>query len=495
MRVSIIIPTYNRCESLRNTLLSLFHQTYATNQIEVVVIDNESTDDTRNMLRSIATPYQLRVVSATKQKPFESSRIRNVGIREARGDVIIFLDSDMIVPPRFVEQHTAFHVATPRVAVLGKMIYLKSNEKLSDSALVGNFAAEKLGPARVAGDTVQRFLEYSGNLPQYLRPWDFCIAANFSVSRQSIEQAGMFDEAMDGNLPAAADIAYGLQMHAKGIRLVYGRAAIGFHQRNHALTMAEDPDYFHRRRDSVWAQEERVHHRWLSGVPRQEAVNHIALKRALNAVVEKYRAKFTLQVERGRLARITRLATKMCWPAVSVFLIADSKVTALRRALSILSDQDCGRDKFEVIVLDPVADVEETSDDYSTAAHIEVQSTNAAYVLRYFPTGTLQHSARLAMIQARYLQADDLTAEAGRLLVSRENHCYFRNVERLLLEKPANEISLALKTSNMEIDRSFLSRMLEDLRHSIASMSEDREPGPSDFTIEEQASPFSAATL
>jgi glycosyltransferase involved in cell wall biosynthesis len=492
-RVSIIIPTYNRCASLRNTLLSLFHQTYPADQIEVVLVDNGSTDGTQNMVRSLAAPYQMRFVTVIKQKPFESSRIRNIGIREANGDFIIFLDSDMVVPPRFVEQHMAFHLSAPGVAVLGKMIYLESNESLSDSVILGTFAAEKLGPARVAGDTVQRFLEHSGNLPQYLRPWDFCIAANFSVSRESIEQAGMFDEAMDGDLPAAADIAYGLQMYSKGIRLVYGRAAIGFHQRNHALTMAEDPQYFHQRRDSVWAQEERVHNRWLSGSRKKQAIDHIESKRALNAIVEKYHAKYTLQIEKGKLGRITRQQTESARPGASVLLISDSDIPSLHRALTIFSDQDCGPEAFEVIVLDPTADVDEMTDDYSAAAHIEVQSTEVHYALRYFPTGTLQHSARLKKIRQRYLQNDDLTAEAGRLLLSIENQSYARNIRRLLLEKPTAEVSLTFRTSKVEVDRSLLSHILQDLQVHAETNTQRQEYSGSQYLRKDQPSTASSA--
>jgi len=263
-RVSIMIPTHNRRESLALTIASLCHQEYPASDLEVIVVDNGSSDGTREYLRGISTPFRLRVVGAEKRKPYEYARLRNIGVAAASGDILVFLDSDMVVTRRFVWQHVAYHRPGARTAVLGKMIYLESNAQVTETLLASDYDANALGKWHLAGMAVQKFLALSGNLPQYVRPWDFCIGANFSVSRDAFDAAGQFDESLDGDQPVGADVAYGLQLHAHGVRLVYGRGALAFHQRNNPIFLREDPAYVARRMASVHAHEEQVHAKWLA---------------------------------------------------------------------------------------------------------------------------------------------------------------------------------------------------------------------------------------
>jgi hypothetical protein len=286
------------------------------------------------------------------------------------------------------------------------------------------------------------------------------------VSRESLNRTGLFDESMDGDMPAAADIAFGLQMYSRGINLVYGRAAIGFHQRNHALSMAEDPEYFERRRSSVWKQESRVHNQWLSGQERERIMTHIADKRALNCVIADTGAKFTLQVEKGDLGRLTTIPPGSPSPDLSVFLMSDGDELALSQILLTLAQQDCSNHDFEVLVLDPAADVDEMTDDYSAAAHIAVQATRVPYTLRYFPTGTMQHRTAVENIRQHYLSSGGLAAEAGDRLLTLQEQTYTRHIQRLLLEKPLAEISVTLKSSGPGIGPDFLSTVLTALRQA-----------------------------
>ncbi len=86
-RVSVVIPTYNRVALIRDALESVFAQTYR--DFEVVVVDDGSTDNTRDVLSAYGE--QICVVSQTNQG---EASARNAGIREARGDFVAFLNSD-----------------------------------------------------------------------------------------------------------------------------------------------------------------------------------------------------------------------------------------------------------------------------------------------------------------------------------------------------------------------------------------------------------------
>ena len=85
--VSVIIPTYNRASFLPNAITSILHQTYE--DYEVIVIDDGSTDETPRVLKQFEGKIKVLF-----QKNRGASAARNLGIQEADGNYISFLDSD-----------------------------------------------------------------------------------------------------------------------------------------------------------------------------------------------------------------------------------------------------------------------------------------------------------------------------------------------------------------------------------------------------------------
>ena len=100
--VSVIIPTYNRAEYISETIASVHNQDYA-GKIEIIVIDDGSTDGTAVLLEELqATIPSLKVIR-TKNSGVSSAR--NKGMSEVKGDFIQFLDSDdLIAPTKFSKQ-------------------------------------------------------------------------------------------------------------------------------------------------------------------------------------------------------------------------------------------------------------------------------------------------------------------------------------------------------------------------------------------------------
>jgi len=90
-RVSVVIVTYERCEDLRLALESLAEQSGV--ELEVVVVDNGSTDGTEEMVRSWK---KLPTILHCARRNLGASQGRNVGIRLARAPYIAFMDSDAV---------------------------------------------------------------------------------------------------------------------------------------------------------------------------------------------------------------------------------------------------------------------------------------------------------------------------------------------------------------------------------------------------------------
>jgi len=83
--ISVVVPAFNEAEYLKKTLLSLKSQIYRP--MEIIVVDNASTDQTRE----IAEKYADRVISLSKKG---ASRARNFGAKFAKGEYLLFLDAD-----------------------------------------------------------------------------------------------------------------------------------------------------------------------------------------------------------------------------------------------------------------------------------------------------------------------------------------------------------------------------------------------------------------
>ena len=111
MRVTVAIPTYNRCALLRQTLEGIARQDYPADRFETLVIDNNSRDDTARVVTELAASMPgVRRLLETKQG---LDHARNRAIAEAKGDIIIFADDDILVEPDWIAQMIAPFIGHP----------------------------------------------------------------------------------------------------------------------------------------------------------------------------------------------------------------------------------------------------------------------------------------------------------------------------------------------------------------------------------------------
>ncbi|MDO8281479.1 MAG: glycosyltransferase family 2 protein [Thermodesulfovibrionia bacterium] len=87
--ISIVIPTYNASRFIPNLLGSIFKQ--AVDDMEVIIIDDCSTDNTVELVKQ----YPVRLIEMERNGG--PAKARNKGVRDAKGDIIFFLDSDVVV--------------------------------------------------------------------------------------------------------------------------------------------------------------------------------------------------------------------------------------------------------------------------------------------------------------------------------------------------------------------------------------------------------------
>ena len=212
--LSVVIPTFNRKDSLRKTLDGLARQTYSPNQFEAVVVSDGSTDGTDQMLAAYAetAPYTLRRISQPNSGP---ARARNHGIQEARGEVIVFLDDDVEPALEFLAVHAGHHAAQADRVVIGPM--------LPDAAL------QWREPAWIAWEHAMLEKQYSA---WRTGEWDGCgpnhfYSGNASLRRAHLLAVGGFDE----QFPRQEDVELAVRLHTqRGVHFVYAPDARGTHR-------------------------------------------------------------------------------------------------------------------------------------------------------------------------------------------------------------------------------------------------------------------------
>jgi len=109
--VSVIIPTFNRCSVLAETLRHLAAQSVPV-AWEVIVVNNRCTDDTDMVVTSLVAGFGCPLTVVHEDRP-GAAAARNRGVRSARGDLLVLLDDDIYVGAGQIERAVADHRAQP----------------------------------------------------------------------------------------------------------------------------------------------------------------------------------------------------------------------------------------------------------------------------------------------------------------------------------------------------------------------------------------------
>ena len=206
MFFSIVIPTYNRLPILKKCLLALESQDFRPNTIvenyEVVVVDDGSTDGSWEWLEenSSLIPH-VRIVAQNHQGP---AAARNLGVQEAEGEIIIFIDSDLVVTENFLQAHG-------NALQLGEKD-LGSDRLFTYGAVINtaNFANPTSEPYKITDFSAAYFA-----------------TGNVAIPRHWLEEVGLFDTRFQ--LYGWEDLELGVRLRKLGLKLIKCPQAVGYH--------------------------------------------------------------------------------------------------------------------------------------------------------------------------------------------------------------------------------------------------------------------------
>ncbi len=222
--VSVIIPTYNRSDRLQHCLGALLSQQAPSARIEVIVVDDGSTDDTARCMERFV---QQGDVSYYRQVNAGPARARNVGIRAARGDLLLFLGDDIIASEKLVEEHVQAHrrwLGRP-TAVLG---FTDWSPEIEVTPLM-QYPGIQFGYHKIEQGMVN---------PEDL-PYQFFYTSNVSLPRAFVVDGGFFfDEDFRSAMGEDGELAFRMQQH--GLRIVYHPRALAYHEHPTDFDKARD---------------------------------------------------------------------------------------------------------------------------------------------------------------------------------------------------------------------------------------------------------------
>jgi GT2 family glycosyltransferase len=227
-RASVIIPTYNRCQLLDQTLLQLTRQDAPAGTFEVVVSDDGSSDATKDVVASYAGRL---AVSYTYQEDLGNrvALARNAGARLAGGEVLIFLDTGALAGPDLVRTHVEAHARPGTGAVAGYAYAYNPKGTMPGltEALAGATPQDvvtQLGGQEGMRDVRHEALAGLGfDLGRFALPWMHFWTMNCSIRAADFWAAGGFAEEFNGW--GLEDMEFAFRACQHGIPLQFSQQA------------------------------------------------------------------------------------------------------------------------------------------------------------------------------------------------------------------------------------------------------------------------------
>lgn len=196
--ISVIIPVYNGTDIIATCLDSLLQVDYPTDRFEIMVVDNNSADDTAAVVATY--PGVILLHQTAIQSSYAS---RNEAIRQARGELLAFTDADCVIDRNWL-----------RAAVK------RMTETNAD--LVAGHVEMTYGDPPTAVEIYEKiiYLDQARGVEE-----GYGATANLIVRRSVFDQTGLFHE----HMISSGDAEFGIRCKTAGFKLVYAREAIVYH--------------------------------------------------------------------------------------------------------------------------------------------------------------------------------------------------------------------------------------------------------------------------
>jgi len=218
-KYSIIVPHYNDTKQIAKLFESM--DKLDLRECEIVVIDDSSSPEQYSTLRNLIRNKDIKLIRTKKNSG--PTVARNEGIRESEGELLVFTDSDCIVPMDWLETISNFYrlkenrnkVLQGRAEILKSGIIGQCTSSIGFPA-GGSIGFEKIWPVNKEGETKQ------------------LVTCNCVIPRHVLDDAGLFDPTLP--LPFGDDTDLGLRIIGKGYKIRFDPLLFVYHPARDSLT-------------------------------------------------------------------------------------------------------------------------------------------------------------------------------------------------------------------------------------------------------------------
>lgn len=224
--LTVIVPAYNAMSTIRASLQGLESSDLPRDAFEVILVDDGSTDETS----LVGAEYCERVVRLSG-KPHGPAFARNRGAEVSRGEVLVFVDADVVVHPDALRRLAEHFAAEP-----------------DTSAVFGSYDDQPASPGYVS--------QYRNLLHHYVHQRGRGVAQTFwaglgAIRREEFHAVGMFDEWHYAR-PQIEDIELGRRVHIAGHRTILDPDIQGTHLKHWTVRTTLTADFQHRGVPWMW---------------------------------------------------------------------------------------------------------------------------------------------------------------------------------------------------------------------------------------------------
>jgi GT2 family glycosyltransferase len=211
MQLSVLIPTYNRCETLAKALQALFAQRVAA-AWEIIVVDDGSTDGTGDVLKALKAQSPV-AMTCLHQENSGPAAARNRGLGASAAPLALMIGDDILAAPDLLSQHLAAHQRhpQPQAAVLGLVDW---SPTLTVTPFMRWWGEHRFRFGALQAGRVE--LDFS-----------FFYTCNVSVKREFLLEHGLFDESF--RAAAYEDVELACRLDQAGLQIHFAPQAVAYH--------------------------------------------------------------------------------------------------------------------------------------------------------------------------------------------------------------------------------------------------------------------------
>lgn len=228
--VTIIVVTYNSAETITLCLDSIFDQTLTLEHVEIVVVDNHSTDETRHIVRQHALPVNLIVL----EKNIGFGRANNIALETIKSSYVAFVNPDCELCPDWLGNMINFMQTDEKIAIAGSKIFFSDGRRL-----------QHVGGVVHTNGVTSHIGEGELDVGQYAMPlrYDYVTGVAMFCRRPVIQNVGYFDPRYFMYYEET-DLCY--QVRAIGADVVYCPTACAIHHEQASFGHSASLNYLYR---------------------------------------------------------------------------------------------------------------------------------------------------------------------------------------------------------------------------------------------------------